>query len=66
VEGGGILLKLPGGEGWRFRASGGQLDIEESIYLGGTIVRRTEQLVVTGSMKDAPADVSWVFEQIGA
>ncbi|HEU4549855.1 MAG TPA: heparinase II/III family protein [Rhizomicrobium sp.] len=66
MEGGGILLKLPGGEGWRFRAGGGHLDIEESVYLGGTIVRRTEQLVVTGSMKDAPADVSWVFEQIGA
>jgi len=24
-DGGGILLKLPGGEGWRFRAGGGQL-----------------------------------------
>ncbi len=66
LEGGGILLKLPGGEGWRFRAGGGQLGIEESVYLGGGMVRRTEQLVVSGSMKDAPADIAWVFEQVGA
>ena len=26
LEGGGILLKLPNGEGWRFRAGGGELD----------------------------------------
>ena len=66
LEGGGILLKLPSGEGWRFRAAGGQLDVEESVYLGGTVVRRSEQLVVNGSMKDAPADIAWVFEQVGA
>ncbi|HSS12606.1 MAG TPA: heparinase II/III family protein, partial [Rhizomicrobium sp.] len=29
LDGGGILLKLPGGEGWRFRAGGGQLEVEE-------------------------------------
>ncbi len=46
-EGGGILLKLPNGEGWRFRAGGGELSVEESVYLGGDTVRRTEQLVVT-------------------
>ena len=47
LEGGGILLKLPGGEGWRFRAGGGELGVEESIYLGGEVVRRAEQLVIT-------------------
>ena len=35
LEGGGILLKLPSGEGWRFRAGGGELEVEESVYLGG-------------------------------
>ena len=49
-----ILLKLPGGEGWRFRAGGGELDVEESIYLGGEVVRRTEQLVVTGHSAREP------------
>src|SRR5262249_49921559 len=34
LDGGGVLLKLPGGEGWRFRAGGGTLEVEESVYLG--------------------------------
>jgi uncharacterized heparinase superfamily protein len=66
LDGGGVLLKLPGGEGWRFRAGGGQLDVEESVYLGGDMVRRAEQLVVNGSIKDASAEIAWVFEQIVA
>jgi len=66
LDGGGILLKLPGGEGWRFRAGGGVLSVEESVYLGGPVVRRTEQLVVSGTMKDSPAEIAWVFEQIVA
>jgi uncharacterized heparinase superfamily protein len=66
LEGGGILLKLPGGEGWRFRAGGGVLEVEESVYLGGPVVRRAEQLVISGSTKNAPAEIAWVFEQIVA
>ena len=66
LEGGGILLKLPGGEGWRFRAGGGTLEVEESVYLGGPVVRRAEQLVISGQMKDFPAEIAWVFEQIVA
>jgi uncharacterized heparinase superfamily protein len=65
-QSGGILLKLPSGEGWRFRAHGGGVAIEESVYLGGESVRKTEQLVVTGSVRDAPVEIGWVFEQIGA
>jgi uncharacterized heparinase superfamily protein len=66
LDGGGILLKLPGGEGWRFRAGGGLLDVEESVYLGGHVVRRAEQLVLSGTMKESPAEIAWVFEQIVA
>ncbi len=64
-QSGAILLKLPNGEGWRFR-SGGQVAIEESVYLGSDQVRRTEQIVLTGSIKDQPVDIAWVFEQIQA
>ena len=64
-QGGGILLKLPNGEGWRFR-TGASAMIEESVYLGGEQVRRTEQIVLTGSVKDRQVEVAWVFEQIGA
>jgi uncharacterized heparinase superfamily protein len=66
LEGGGILLKLPGGEGWRFRGGGGEIGIEESIYLGGGVVRRAERLVIAATVKDSPAEVAWVFEQIVA
>ena len=62
---GGVLLKLANGEGWRFRAQGGGIAVEESIYLGGEVVRRTEQLVVAGSVKNTPAEVGWVFEHVG-
>ncbi|HUO89519.1 MAG TPA: heparinase II/III family protein [Rhizomicrobium sp.] len=63
-QGGGILLKLPNGEGWRFR-SGAQIAIEESVYLGGDQVRRAEQIVLSGAVKDQPVEIAWVFEQIG-
>jgi uncharacterized heparinase superfamily protein len=66
LEGGGILLKLPNGEGWRFRAGGGELSVEESIYLGGEVVRRAEQLVVNGVVQGGAAEIAWVFEQIVA
>ena len=42
------------------------LEVEESVYLGGHVVRRAEQLVISGTMKDAPAEIAWVFEQIVA
>ncbi len=54
LEGGGILLKLPNGEGWRFRCGGGELSVEESIYLGGEVVRRAEQLVIAGTLRECP------------
>lgn len=63
-QGGDILLKLPNGDGWRFRA-GGQAAIEESIYLGGDIARKTEQLVISGTVGSEPAEIAWVFERIG-
>jgi uncharacterized heparinase superfamily protein len=63
IQGGGVLLKLPNGEGWRFR-SGAPVSIEESVYLGGDQVRRTEQIVLSGAVKDQPVEVAWVFEQI--
>ncbi len=65
-QGGDVLLKLPSGEGWRFGATGGEVAIEDSIYLGGDVVRRTEQLVLTGVVKDQPVELAWAFEQIGS
>lgn len=64
LEGGAVLLKLPNGEGWRFRAGGGAVEVEESVYLGGPIVRRTDQLVLASAVGDEPIERAWVFEQI--
>lgn len=64
-QSGGVLLKLPNGEGWRFRSGGGQLTIEESVYLGGETVRRTEQIVITAEQRREAAEIGWVFEHIG-
>ena len=66
LEGGGILLKLPNGEGWRFRCGGGLLEVEASISLGGGVVRRASQLVIAGALREAQTEVAWVFEQIVA
>jgi uncharacterized heparinase superfamily protein len=65
-QGNGIILKLPNGEGWRFRSSGGQPTIEESIYVGGGQARKCEQLVIAGIVKEQPIITDWLFEQINA
>ncbi|HEY3777983.1 MAG TPA: heparinase II/III family protein [Rhizomicrobium sp.] len=65
AQGGDVLLKLPGGEGWRFRCAG-RVDIEESVYVSQAGTRRTEQLVLNGVVRNAPAELAWAFEQIGA
>ena len=49
-DGHSALLIQPGGKGWRFRADGGPLQIEKSVYLAdGCRPRRCEQLVVHGN-----------------
>ncbi len=63
-QGGDVLLKLPNGEGWRFR-SGVEAAIEESIYMGGENARKCEQLVVSGTVGAEPVEIAWVFERIG-
>lgn len=67
AQGGGtVLLKLPNGEGWRFRAGGGALSIEESVYFGSGSPRKSEQLVISGTVKDEPVDCDWLLEQSNA
>jgi uncharacterized heparinase superfamily protein len=63
-QGGGIILKLANGEGWRFRCGGGDVAIEESVYLGAAQVRKCEQLVISGIVKNDPVEIGWIFEQI--
>ena len=63
-QGGAVLLRLRSGAGWRLRADGGRIGIENSIYLGGAEPRRSEQVVVTGS-PDGPQQVKWAISKVG-
>ena len=57
-----VLLRLAGGSGWRLRATGGVMRLQESIYLGVKgEVRRTEQIVVTGATQNGNAQVRWAL-----
>ena len=59
-----VLLRLPGGGGWRLRAEGAAIGVEESVYFGGPAPRRAEQVVLTGH-QDGPQQVKWAITKIG-
>jgi uncharacterized heparinase superfamily protein len=67
-DGRSVLLMLPNGDGWRFRASGGTVSLADSIYLGRSdAVRKTEQIVVSGTTNPAAelqAVVKWAFQSL--
>ena len=63
-DGEAVLLRLPSGAGWRLRADGAPIALEESVYLGGAEARRTEQ-VVLGGRQDGPQYVKWAISKVG-
>jgi len=64
-EGDHALLKLPGGSGWIFRAAGGSIGLEESVYFAdGGQRRRAEQLVVSGQCGEGATSVKWRLSAI--
>ena len=64
-EGSGVLLRLPGGAGWRFRAAGGVTSLQESVYLGSRgEVRRTEQIVVSSATQAGQGQVKWALTRM--
>ena len=63
-DGEAVLLRLRSGGGWRLRADHARLSLEESIYLGGSEPRRTEQVVLIG-MADGPQQVKWAISKVG-
>ncbi len=63
-DGEAVLLRLPNGNGWRLRADGARMGLEESIYLGGPEPRRSEQVVLTG-YQDGPQQVKWAITKVG-
>lgn len=57
----GVLLRTRSGAGWRFRVTGAQVTLEESIYVPnvGEAPKRTTQIVLTGHTTDAEMIVKW-------
>jgi uncharacterized heparinase superfamily protein len=63
-DGSAVLLRLRSGSGWRLRADGARMGLEESIYLGSHEPRRAEQVVLTG-YADGPQQVKWAITRVG-
>jgi len=59
AEGAGVLLRTAAGHGWRFRAEGGAIALEDSVYLGDGTPRRSRQIVVSGRLAGGGATVKW-------
>ncbi len=60
---GAVLLRLASGQGWRLRAEGAPMHIEESVYFGQNEPRRAEQVVLSGH-QDGPQHVKWSMTKI--
>jgi uncharacterized heparinase superfamily protein len=62
-EHGGALLHLPSGAVWRLRASGAEMSLGESIYLGTGELRKTQQIVLSGTTGPSGATVRWALRR---
>jgi uncharacterized heparinase superfamily protein len=62
-DGAAVLMRLKSGMFWRLRADGAQLNLEETIYLGGAEPRRGEQIVLTG-FADGPQHIKWALSKV--
>jgi len=63
-DGEAVLLRLQSGGGWRLRADGARMSLDESVYLGGPEPRRAEQVVLNG-LADGPQQVKWAITKVG-
>ncbi len=59
-----VMLRLPGGTAWRFKAEGAQVSLEESVYLGGAQPQPSQQIVLTGHA-DGTQQAKWAITKVG-
>ena len=58
------LLRLSNGTGWRFTITGGELELENSVYLGeGVRPRKTKQLVIKGQIDSNYQQFKWALQR---
>ncbi len=62
----GVLLRHQHGSEWRFRAAGGTIGVNESIYMGRLgESQRTEQIVIRGTTAEEKTTVKWALTRLG-
>ena len=60
-----VLLRLADGKGWRFRADGAQVAMQDSIYLGQVgRVRRSQQILLTSESGVDDTVIKWAIQQV--
>ncbi|NKB20003.1 MAG: hypothetical protein GKS01_05595 [Alphaproteobacteria bacterium] len=60
-----VLMRTPSGSGWRFKASGGVISLQESVYLGiPGEVKRTEQVVISAATQNGTGQIKWAISRL--
>ena len=62
-DGNSALLRLPSSMVWRLRATGAEISLGESIYLGSGEARKTQQVVLSGTVPPGGATVRWAIRR---
>jgi len=62
-DGNAALLHLPSGMVWRLRAAGAEMGLGESIYLGSGEARRTQLVVLSGTVAPGGVTVRWAVRR---
>lgn len=61
-----VLLRMPGGIGWRFKSSCTDITLDDSLYIGeGTIPRKTKQIVLHSMLHDQDSCLKWSLKREG-
>ena len=64
ADGMGAILRSKGAPPWNFRCRGGNLGLEESLWIDGRgIPQRTIQLVVSGEVSALGGEIGWHFRR---
>lgn len=66
-DGASVLLRLPGGSGWRFRSGGAALSLEDSVYCGrrraGSQARRSQQIILRAAAGGDEPPIVWALQR---
>jgi uncharacterized heparinase superfamily protein len=57
------ILRLPSGMLWQLRSAGAEISLGESIYLGSGEARKTQQIVLSGTVPPGGATVRWAIRR---